>query len=196
MGRYSQWAPVQGFGPTHEEVYRAYAGPLRDIVARFTGNRTEAEDIVGDLFLRILESGGHWRHEVSILGYLIRCARNEAIDRMRAVRPHRRRDAHWAWLTADPEEARLPARAEREWARVLQAVHVEIAKLPGRIGYVTAAYHLSGKSYKQIADETGTAVQTVRNQRVKGVRRVREMVMERWVAGAPGFGSFGYGYDL
>jgi RNA polymerase sigma-70 factor (ECF subfamily) len=191
MGRNSKWALVQGFGLTHEEVYRKYAGPLLDIVARFTGNRTEAEDIVGDLFLRILECDEHWRQEDRILGYLVRRARNLAIDRMRAVRPHRRRDGHWAWLTGDAEEARLPARVEWEWARVLEVVHAEMGKLPGRTRQVTVAYYLNGRSNEQIADETGTALQTVRNQRAKGVGMVREMVMKH----ASGAGQFCWSID-
>ena len=187
MGRNSEWALVQGFGMTHEEVYRKYAGPLRDIVARFTGNRTEAEDIVGDLFLRMLESRHDWWQEDRILGYLVRCARNLAIDRKRAARRHRRRDAHWAWLTREQQDVRLASMVEWEWARVVEAVHAEIGKLPGRIGYVTAAHHRSGRSYEQIAEETGTAVQTVRNQSAKGVEMVRRRVKidEKYTGSAP-----------
>ena len=187
MGRNSEWALVQGFGMTHEEVYRKYSGPLRDIVARFTRNRTETEDIVGDLFLRMLESGQHWRQEDRILGYLVRCARNLAIDRTRVVRRRQKRDAHWAWLTGDEEDGRLASRVEWEWARMLEAVHAEIGKLPGRTRYVTAAYHQSGRSYEQIAKETGTAVQTVRNQSAKGVKMVRRRVKidEKYTGSAP-----------
>jgi hypothetical protein len=45
----------------------------------------------------------------------------------------------------------------------------ELAYAPGRVGYETAAYQLNGKSYKQTAEETGTALETVRKQRAKGV---------------------------
>src|SRR5918999_1882703 len=64
-------------------LFERYHGPVFDFLSRMTGDRLAAEDMVQDVFMRILKYRGTFRDEGSFETWLYRIARNARADYFR-----------------------------------------------------------------------------------------------------------------
>lgn len=83
------------------EVYRTYRQPVYRYVRSLVASDDEATDLTSTTFERALRSLGSYRASGSAVGWLLRIARNAAIDAARRRRP----SVSWD----DPSVRRLPA---------------------------------------------------------------------------------------
>ena len=91
-------------------------------------NPAEAEDVVQDVFVRVLERQTELSTVVSVRPWLIRIAWNLAIDRCRKIRPQQLDDLFAASLIS----ADLPAAQALAETRRIRKVLDAIEKLPAR----------------------------------------------------------------
>ena len=64
-------------------LFERYHRPLFDFLARMTGNAAAAEDLVQDVFVRVLKYRATWRDEGRFETWLFRIARNARADYFR-----------------------------------------------------------------------------------------------------------------
>ena len=69
-----------------ETLVHRYRQPLYGFIAGMTQNRTEADDVFQEVWLKAIRKIGGYRHR-SFCGWLVRIARNTVIDRARKKRP-------------------------------------------------------------------------------------------------------------
>lgn len=143
-------------GLTH--VFGELRGELLRFLTARTGDRTEAEDLVQELWLRVstADSGpvGNSR------AYLYRAAQNLVLDRVRERRRRERRDSEWAdsqtikvaGESADARPSAADAIIEREEAAALAAA---IAALPEGAGRAFRLHKLEGLSHAEVAARLG-----------------------------------------
>ena len=86
-----------------EELMLRHYNTLLRLAIQHTGNRAEAEDIVQDTFLKLLESGKTFRDDGHAKAFLIRSAINRCKDYLKSAR--RTRSA----ALSDTAEHQLPA---------------------------------------------------------------------------------------
>ena len=72
---------ISGLGPLFERYHR----PLFDFLTRMTGNRAAAEDLVQEVFVRILKYRGTYRDGGRFDTWLYRIARNARTDHFRSA---------------------------------------------------------------------------------------------------------------
>ena len=65
-------------------LFERYHRPLFEFLARMTGNPAAAEDLVQDVFVRVLKYRATWRDEGRFETWLFRIARNARADYFRA----------------------------------------------------------------------------------------------------------------
>ena len=53
----------RGCGVSHRSLYQKYAGKVYGFSRRFLGDEQHAEDVVQEVFLRVVESAGAFKHE-------------------------------------------------------------------------------------------------------------------------------------
>src|SRR5215216_3995059 len=68
-------------------LFERYHLPLFDFLSRMTGDRTAAEDLVQDIFVRILKYRATYRDGGSFETWLFRIARNARADYFRQRAP-------------------------------------------------------------------------------------------------------------
>src|SRR5215207_11561534 len=68
-------------------LFERYHGPVFDFLSRMTGDRLAAEDMVQDVFMRILKYRGTFRDGGSFETWLYRIARNARADYFRQRAP-------------------------------------------------------------------------------------------------------------
>src|SRR5687767_2086899 len=103
-------------------LFERYHGPVFDFLSRMTGDRLAAEDMVQDVFMRILKYRGTFRDEGSFETWLFRIARNARADYFRQRPPV---EALGDEALERPEPQAGPARrleADRDRARLRRAL--------------------------------------------------------------------------
>lgn len=141
------------------QLYRDLRGDLlRFLIARL-GDRSEAEEVVQDLYLRI--------HDIADSpvangrAYLYRAAQNLALDKVRERRRRTAREGEWLGLHhpstpgVEPADTRTDAETmlvEREQAALLASA---IAALPLGAGRVFRLHKIDALSHAEIAGRLG-----------------------------------------
>jgi len=79
----------QGDASAFEELLRRHQRPVLNFIYRYVGNRPTAEDLVQDVFMRIIRRAGSYKREAKFTTWLYTIARNICIDHSRRMQ-HRR----------------------------------------------------------------------------------------------------------
>ena len=139
-------------------LYLAHRGELVNYASGIVGDRTRAEDVVQEAWLR-LGAAAEQRPPDEPLGYLYRVVRNLAIDgRRRMTREARIVDpgiAAAAELTAANELPPESAAHGRQEIRLLQAA---MAELPERTRVALEMHRFGGFKLREIAAHLGVSV--------------------------------------
>lgn len=71
-----------------EQVYRQYRSKLLAFIQQRVGGQELAQDILHDVFVKILGRENCLREPAKITAWLYQVTRNAIIDRLRSSRPH------------------------------------------------------------------------------------------------------------
>jgi len=154
---------------------------LRNFIRRRVPDRRDAEDILQDVFYQLVEANRLLMPIEHVTGWLFRVARNRIIDLFRKKRPENFSDA--AVVNEDDErlqwEELLPspdAGPDALYARgvLLDELELAIDELPEEQREAFVAHELEGRSFKEMAAETGVSVNTLLSRKRYAVRHLRE----------------------
>lgn len=154
---------------------------LRSFIRRRVPNARDADDILQDVFYKLVEANRSLMPIDHITGWLFRVARNRITDLFRRQSPESFSDM--GVLVDDGEEMLqleelLPspdAGPEALFARNLLLDDLELAvdELPEEQRYVFIAHELEGRSFKQLAAETGENLNTLLSRKRYAVLYLR-----------------------
>jgi RNA polymerase sigma factor (sigma-70 family) len=156
---------------------------LRNFIRRRVRDGSDAEDILQDVFYELVEANRLLMPIEHVTSWLFRVARNRITDLFRKKEPES--FSHAAVADADGEllqlEDLLPSTdggPEALYARqvLLEEVESAIDELPEEQREVFVAHELEGRSFKEIAAETGVSVNTLLSRKRYAVLRLRELL--------------------
>jgi RNA polymerase sigma factor (sigma-70 family) len=159
-------------------VQREQSRLLRFIRRRVPDPR-DAEDILQDVFYQLVEANRLLVPIEHITGWLFRVARNRITDLFRKKKP----ESFGEGANEDDERLRvedlLPspdAGPDALFARslLLDALELAVEELPEEQREVFVAHELEGRSFKEMAAETGVSVNTLLSRKRYAVRQLRE----------------------
>jgi RNA polymerase sigma factor (sigma-70 family) len=154
---------------------------LRNFIRRRVPDPSDAEDIVQEVFYKLVEANRLLMPIEHVTGWLFRVARNRITDLFRKKKPEIFSDA--AVEGEDGEvlqiEDFLPspdAGPEALYARSVLLDELELAldELPEEQRDVFVAHELEGRSFKEMAAETGVTVNTLLSRKRYAVLHLRE----------------------
>jgi RNA polymerase sigma factor (sigma-70 family) len=154
---------------------------LRNFIRRRVPDPRDAEDILQDLFYELVEANRLLMPIEHVTGWLFRVARNRITDLFRRKRPESLSNA--AVTDEDGEllelEDLLPSADAGPEALYLRSVlldELELAvdELPEEQREVFVAHELEGRSFKEMAAETGVSVNTLLSRKRYAVLHLRE----------------------
>src|ERR1700691_2783353 len=163
------------------EVVKQEQSRLRDFIRRRVPDPRDAEDILQDVFYELVEANRLLMPIEHVTGWLFRVARNRIIDLFRKKRPESFSDADVA--DEDGEVLRIEdllpspdAGPEALYFRNLLLDELELAveELPEEQREVFVAHEFEGRSFKQMAAETGVSVNTLLSRKRYAVLHLRE----------------------
>ena len=155
---------------------------LRNFIRRRVADEGDAEDILQDVFYELVQAYRMMKPIEQVGAWLYRVARNRIIDMFRRARPQQ--------SLADPVandeggsditlEDLLPSPEEGPEAAFAHGVLVDelaaaIEELPPEQRLVFVAHEVEGKSFKELAEETGVSVNTLLSRKRYAVLHLRK----------------------
>jgi RNA polymerase sigma factor (sigma-70 family) len=162
------------------EVVKREQSRLRNFIRRRVPDRRDAEDILQDVFYELVEANRLLMPIEHVTGWLFRVARNRITDLFRKKRPESFSDTAVAGEDDEPLqwEELLPspdAGPEALYARnvLLDELELAVDELPEEQREVFVAHELEGRSFKEMAAETGVSVNTLLSRKRYAVRHLR-----------------------
>ena len=155
---------------------------LRNFIRRRVPDPRDAEDVLQDVFYKLVEANRLLMPIEHVTAWLFRVARNRIIDLFRKKTPESFTDNAVAGDEDDELlrfEDLLPspdAGPDALYARNLLLDELESAldELPDEQREVFVAHELEGRSFKEIAAETGVNVNTLLSRKRNAVLHLRE----------------------
>ena len=167
------------------EVVKRERSRLLNFIRRRVPDPGDAEDIVQEVFYRLVEANRLLMPIEHITGWLFQVARNRITDLFRKKEP-----ANFSEIAGEDEdgphfEDLLPspdAGPEAEYARnmLLEDLKHALSELPKEQRDVFVAHELEGRSFKQLAESTGVSVNTLLSRKRYAVLHLRERLQHTY----------------
>ncbi len=163
------------------EVVQRQQGRLRNFIRKHVADARDAEDILQDVFYELVETYRQMRQVQHVGAWLYSVARNRIIDSFRKKRPE---PIGAGLVDGEGDETALAlddllpspdAGPEAACARsmLLEEIDAALQELPEEQRYVFIAHEIEGRSFKELADETGVNVNTLLSRKHYAVLHLR-----------------------
>jgi len=163
------------------EVVKRERSRLRNFIRRRVPDPGDAEDILQDVFYALVEANRLLVPIEHVTGWLFRVARNRITDVFRKKRPENFSNVTVA--EDDDELSRLEdllpspdAGPDALYARnvLLDELESALEELPDQQRQAFVAHEIEGRSFKEIAADTGVSVNTLLSRKHYAVLYLRE----------------------
>ena len=163
------------------EIIAKERSRLRNFIRRRVPDPSDVEDIVQDVFFRLLEANRLLMPIDHVTGWLFRVARNRITDLFHKKKPELFSDA-----AVEDEQGELmqiedllpspEAGPDALYLRHMLLDELELAldELPDEQREVFVAHELEGRSFREIAEETGVSINTLLSRKRYAVLHLRE----------------------
>jgi len=175
--------------PSLAEVIERERSRLRDFIRRRVADPRDAEDVLQDVFYELVEANRLLMPIDHVTGWLFRVARNRITDLFRKKRPGPLSAAAVGRRDEDVEgwrlEELLPSPDDGPDALYGRAVLLEelesaIDELSDEQRDVFVAHELDGRSFKELAAETGVSVNTLLSRKRYAIRHLRHRLQNTY----------------
>ncbi|PXW22629.1 RNA polymerase sigma factor [Paraburkholderia caballeronis] len=149
---------------------------LRNFIRRRVIDQDEADDILQDVFEELVEAYRLPDPIEQVGAWLFRVARNRIVDRFRKRREAPLPDAADGEYRLDLALPSPDAGPEAAYARaaLLDALRAALDELPANQREIFIAHELDGRSFKEMAESTGTSINTLLGRKRYAVLHLRE----------------------
>jgi RNA polymerase sigma-70 factor (ECF subfamily) len=165
-----------------------YASRLYGFLYRLTSNRDDAQELVQEVFVRVVRTIERYEHDGRFEAWLFRIAANLARDRIRRIgrapgftsldAPGSREGEDQApWEEPSRREEERPG-ARMETEEDLDRLQAALAKLPDAEREVVMLRHYSDLSFGEIAELMGTPLGTALARAHRGLNKLRSLMEE------------------
>jgi RNA polymerase sigma factor (sigma-70 family) len=168
------------------EVVKRERSRLSNFIRRRVPDPLDAEDVLQDVFHRLVEANRLLMPIEHITGWLFRVARNRITDLFRKKEPENFSDL----AVADDDEMLrfedlLPSPddgPEALFARnvLLEDMKMALAELPQEQREVFLAHEIEGRSFKEIAEKSGVSVNTLLSRKRYALLQLRERLQRAY----------------
>ncbi len=162
-----------------------YSARLYGYFYRLTGSRDDADDLLQDLFVRLVRMIRDYEHDDRLDAWIFRIATNLVRDRVRRSRTRRsiglargrgEADEDGDVLSSVPDEAAAPPGARMDTAEQVDRLQSALGQLPEPERQVILLRHFSQLTFREIADLMGTPLGTALARGHRGLARLRELM--------------------
>lgn len=178
----------EGDADAFAELVRRYERPLYNFILRSVRRRERADELLQDVFLKVVQRSGDFKGNSKLSTWLYTIARNLCIDHSRKMvfRRHQSLDAPRAGADGDDGPTLLDRTAaegaEPDRAAVMEDLRKRIAEaveeLPEEQRDVFLMRHVQGMRFKDIADVIGVPENTVKSRMRYALERLQRALSD------------------
>jgi RNA polymerase sigma-70 factor (family 1) len=159
----------KGFGFFFREYYAALCYFSFQIIK----DKSVAEEIVGDAFIKLWERHSSFENACNVKSFLYRTVHNASIDWTRRKKTKIKHIKELTNQATDREGYILEKMIEAE---VYREIIASLKVLPPKCRQVFSMFYLEGKDYSQIADELTLSINTIRVQKARALTLLRKQL--------------------
>jgi RNA polymerase sigma factor (sigma-70 family) len=160
----------RGEAAAFEQLYRSFERPVFTLALRLTGRREEAQDVLQDTMMKLLDRIAEFRGDSPFWGWLRQIAVNESLMLLRR-RGRFVAEGEFDESALSDAEQMLPPRAAD--AAILGRA---LAAMPGATRSVLWLYHAEGYTHEEIATLMQRTASFSKSQLARGGRRLRQLL--------------------
>jgi RNA polymerase sigma factor (sigma-70 family) len=150
-------------------LFDRYQTPIFSFYCRLTGDRSVSEDLVQEVFVRVLKYRRSYRPGTRFRPWIYQIARNTRTDLMSKQRSHSELDESSAPPVSQPDTA------ERDQQHAL--LHRALLELPEEKREVLVLSRVQGLRYEEIAQLLGCQVGAVKVRVHRAMQELRDVFM-------------------
>lgn len=151
-----------------ETIWREHREELKAFILRRVKSPAEAEDILQDVFLKMLSSLNGRTRIAHPRAWLFAISRNAVVDYFRSKRPMERLPEDLAGHCPDPDSGPI-----KEIGNCLTPM---VNSLPLKLRAALVLADLEGMKQQQVADTLGISLAAVKSRILRGRSRMRRMI--------------------
>lgn len=172
-----------GSEQAYRQLVETYGSDLLRYFYRNTGNRAEAEDLIQELFLRLVRSLKNYKEKERFEVWLYRLARNLLIDYWRKRKMvyigDRLGEEEESWLANVPSQAMAETPvAALELAEAGDELQRALAGLPLEQRQTLLMRYFSGMSFEEVARTEKVPIGTVLARAHRGLKKLRQWLSQ------------------
>ena len=154
-------------------LYLRYASKVRDFAFRLLKDRTDAEDVTHDIFLKIWEQRRGLGAVLSFRRYLFRMTRNAVLD----ICKHSRIRMQFENSARVDGQILCDDVTERiDTAELSRQIEAAVSKMPARRYEIYRLSRECGKNNREIAEELNISPKSVENQITKALGSIKKEI--------------------
>ena len=151
--------------------FNRYYSPLLFYSTSITNNHSVAQEIASDAFVKLWRAKGTIEEWRKIKFLLYRIVYNASIDYIREQKTLRRNSKDLLQITERSEKAVLDKLIEVETYNYL---YLLLQNLPPRSRQIFQMFYFQKKAIKEIAQELGISVNTVKTQKLRAIQMLKD----------------------
>jgi RNA polymerase sigma-70 factor (ECF subfamily) len=157
-------------------IFKRHYKPLCYFAWQLTGNKPEAEDIAGEVFIKLWRRHNDFNSLQNIKAFLYIATRNACFDYLKHVQRKNASHEELFYLAENSEEFIQSRMAKAE---VLQAILYEVETLPPVRRQIFKMIYLDDLSTNEIAQQLNITADTVRVQKARALNSLRTQVLKK-----------------
>ena len=169
----------------YDLLYRRHAQVMYNLIMRIVRDTATAEDLLQDVFWQVWENANQYRGSGAALAWMMRVARNRALDQLRRqrVRP--------PTLSDDAEEVeKVPSAVTTEEVVEMQMRRAQVQRalesIPEDQRVCLELAYFEGLSQREIAEQTNLAVGTIKSRIRIGLEKIERVLRGSGIRDASG----------
>src|ERR1700756_3908042 len=159
-----------GIGEVLGLLFERYQAPLFNFYLKLTGDRTVSEDLVQEVFFRILKYRQTYRTETPFRAWMYQIARNARVDLLRKRRPETEFEPEMA-----PAVVPVDTAQQSQEALLLHSALMQISEDKREVLVLSRFQDLK---YEEIAQLMGCEVATVKTRVHRALQELRQIFQQ------------------
>lgn len=155
-------------------LFERHHAPLYNYFLRQTGRRDASEDLVQEVFLRMLKYRHSYRGESQFTVWMYRIARNSWVDYFKKAR----RELPWDENAEEPRSDDPTPNDDLEASQTRSQLRAALAKLSPDKREVLVLSRYQNMKYEEIAELLGCAVGTVKARVHRALKDLKDIYLE------------------
>jgi RNA polymerase sigma-70 factor (ECF subfamily) len=159
------------FRDAYKNIFELYYKPLCSFAKKYVLDLAIAEDIIQELFVKFWEQRSEIRLKTSVKSYLFRSARNECLNYLK--HQHVRKKFVMHLMNASTDSSFHDQLEEED---INHLIYNTVKSLPPRCKQIFELSRFEGRSFEDIARELSISENTIKNQLVRALRLIRQVL--------------------